>query len=48
MRKDLARRINLKEKRIEEIFLDNKREIRNKKRYIKESKNLLKQKIVKI
>ena len=48
VRKDLARRINLKEKRIEEIFLDNKREIRNKKRYIKESKNLLKQKIVKI
>ena len=39
---------NLKSKKTEEIFLDNKREIRNKEQYINESKKLLNQKLIKI
>jgi len=48
VRNDLAKYINLKSKKTEEIFLDNKREIRNKEQYINESKKLLNQKLIKI
>ena len=48
VRNDLAKDINLKSKKTEEIFLDNKREIRNKEQYINESKKLLNQKLIKI
>ena len=48
VRNDLAKYINLKSRKTEEIFLDNKREIRNKEQYINESKKLLNQKLIKI
>ena len=48
VRNDLAKYINLKSKKTKEIFLDNKREIRNKEQYINESKKLLNQKLIKI
>ena len=48
IRNDLAKNINLKSKKTEDIFLDNKREVRNKKQYINESKKLLNQKLIKI
>ena len=48
VRNDLAKYINLKSKKTEEIFLDNKREIRNKEQYINEGKKLLNQKLIKI
>ena len=48
VRNDLAKYINLESKKTEEIFLDNKREIRNKEQYINESKKLLNQKLIKI
>ena len=48
VRNDLAKYINLKSKKTEEIFLDNKREIGNKEQYINESKKLLNQKLIKI
>jgi len=48
IRNDLAKNINLKSKKTKDIFLDNKREVRNKKQYINESKKLLNQKLIKI
>ena len=48
VRNDLAKYINLKSKKTEEIFLDNKRETRNKEQYMNESKKLLNQKLIKI
>ena len=48
IRNDLAKNINLKSKKTKDIFLDNKREVRNKKKYINESKKLLNQKLIKV
>ena len=44
IRNDLAKNINLKSKKAKDIFLDNKREIRNKEQYMNESKKLLNRK----
>ena len=48
IRNDLAKNINLKSKKTEDIFLDNKRETRNKEQYMNESKKLLNQKLIKV
>ena len=48
VRNDLAKKINLRSKKIPNIFKDNFREVRNKKIYMKERKKLLKKKLVKI
>ena len=48
IRNDLAKNINLKSKKTKDIFLDNKRETRNKEQYMNESKKLLNQKLIKI
>ena len=48
IRNDLAKNINLKSKKTKDIFLDNKREIRNKEQYMNESKKLLNQKLIKV
>jgi len=48
IRNDLAKNINLKSKKAKDIFLDNKREIRNKEQYMNESKKLLNQKLIKV
>jgi len=48
IRNDLAKNINLKSKKTKDIFLDNKREVRNKEQYMNESKKLLNQKLIKV
>ena len=48
IRNDLAKNINLKSKKTKDIFLDNKREIRNKEQYMNESKKLLNRKLIKV
>ena len=48
IRNDLAKNINLKSKKAKDIFLDNKREIRNKEQYMNESKKLLNRKLIKV
>ena len=47
IRNDLAKKINLEPKKTRDVFLDNKREVRNSKQYDKECKKLLKQKLIK-
>ena len=47
IRNDLAKKINLEPKKTRDVFLDNKREVRNSKQYAKECKKLLKQKLIK-
>ena len=48
IRKDLSKNTNIKSKKIKHIFLDNKREYRNRNRYIFEKKRLLEQKLIKV
>ena len=48
IRNDLARKINLRSKKVEDVYLDNIREARNKKKYQYECKKLLNQKLVQI
>ena len=48
IRNDLAKNINLKSKKTKDIFLDNKRETRNKEQYMNESKKLLNQKLIRV
>ena len=48
IRNDLAKNINLKSKKAKDIFLDNKRETRNKEQYMNESKKLLNQKLIRV
>ena len=48
IRNDLARKINLKSKKVKDIYLNNVREARDKKKYQYECKKLLNQKLVQI
>ena len=48
VRSDIAKKINLIPKKVGDVFIDNKRECRNKKQYAIESEKLKKRKIIKI